>query len=182
MFADAVGGERRRLLLLLLLAAGLTDSATPLGLGSSLLEAISVDVLGEVKGWVRFAGSCMFVKSKAPDGGETLLLGMLLSSPLAGLHLSISSLSGSFSFNSISRPILSLRPSCMLLLWLIVVLWKCWISTHKLSAGPPSAILPRFWRTTHTHTILSADVGANIKSDHLFELCILIKHGQLHLK
>ena len=143
MLVDAVGGGRTRQLLLLLVA-GLTESAT-LGLGSSLPEALSVG-FGEVKGWVRLAGSCMFVKSKAPEGGERLLL----SPPPADLQPSISSLSASFSFNSILRPIFSLRPSFILLLWLVVVLWKCWIRRHKLSAGPPSAVLPRFLRTTHT--------------------------------
>ena len=62
MLLDAVGGERTRQLL----AAGFTGSAT-LGLGSSL--PISAG-FGEVKGWVRLAGSCMFVKSKAPEGGD----------------------------------------------------------------------------------------------------------------
>ena len=154
MLIDAFEGERTTLLLLML-AAGLTDSVK-LGVGSSLLAAIS-DGFGEVEGWVRLSGSCMLVKSKAPGGGERLLW-LIFSSTLAELQLSFSSLSGLLSFNSILRPIFSLRPSYMLLLWLIVVLWKCWISTHKLSTGPPSAMLPRLWRTTHTHPILSSDV------------------------
>ena len=156
MLVNAVVGERTRQLLLPL-AAGFTESAT-LGLfGSSLPAEISAG-FGEVKGWVRLAGSCMFVKSKAPEGGERLL-SLLLFSPAAELPPSISFLSASLSFDSILRPIFSLRTSFMLLLWLIVVLWKCWIRRHKLTAGPPSAVLPRFWKTTHTHTIQSSVIG-----------------------
>ena len=154
MLVDAFEGERTTPLLLLL-----TDSAK-LGVGSSLLAATSDD-FGEVNGWVRLAGSCMLVKSKAPDGGERLLW-LLFSSTLAELQPSFSSLSGLLSFKSILRAIFSLRPSHMLLLLLIVVLWKRWISTHKLSTGPQSATLPRLWRTTHT----ISDVGGyDPKSD-----------------
>ena len=79
MLLDVVDGERTSLLLLLL--DGWIASAAAAGLGSSLVPTIS----GEVNGLARLDGSCMFVKSKAPEGGERgTLVGLVISPPPLG--------------------------------------------------------------------------------------------------
>ena len=74
MLLDVVDGERTSLLLLLL--DGWIASAAAAGLGSSLVATISGN------GLARLDGSCMFVKSKAPEGGERETLVGLVISPL----------------------------------------------------------------------------------------------------
>ena len=70
---DVVDGERTSVLLL----DGWIASAAAAGLGSSLLATIS--------GLARLDGSCMLVKSKAPEGGEReTLVGLVISPPPLG--------------------------------------------------------------------------------------------------
>ena len=77
---DVVDGERTSLLLLLLLDGWIASSAAA-GLGSSLVVTTS----GEVNGLARLDGSCMLVKSKAPEGGEReTLVGLVISPPPLG--------------------------------------------------------------------------------------------------
>ena len=72
MLLDVVDGERTSVLLL----DGWIASAAAAGLGSSLVETISC----EVNGLARLDGSCILVKSKAPEGGEReTLVGLVIS-------------------------------------------------------------------------------------------------------
>ena len=72
MLLDVVDGERTSVLLL----DGWIASAAAAGLGSSLVATISGN------GLARLDGSCLLVKSKAPEGGERETLVGLVISPL----------------------------------------------------------------------------------------------------
>ena len=92
-------------------------------------------------------GNCMFVRSRAPEGGD-IVTGLLFSSPWVESELFASSLSLALSFDSILRSVISQATASFLLLWCWVIFWKCSISAHKLTVGPPSAPMPRSTETT----------------------------------
>ena len=92
-------------------------------------------------------GNCMFVRSSAPEGGD-IVTGLLFSSSWVESEIFASSFSLALSFDSILRSVFSQTAASFLLLWCWVIFWKCSISAHKLTVGPPSAPMPRSTETT----------------------------------
>ena len=92
-------------------------------------------------------GNCMFVRSRAPEGGD-IVTGLLFSSSWVESELFASSFSLALSFVSILRSVMSQVTASFLLLWCWVIFWRCSISAHKLTVGPPSAPMPRSTETT----------------------------------
>lgn len=105
-------------------------------------------------------GNCMFVRSTAPEGGD-IVTGLLFSSSWVESELFASSFSLALSFDSILRSVISQATASFLLLWCWVIFWKCSISAHKLTVGPPSAPMPRSTETTLNLPLVEEILTAN---------------------